>query len=688
MRIMNFTHIDCFSGPGGICTGMHAAGFHTKVAIEYIKSCVDTYSANHPEVHVIHSDIREVTEEQILPYIPTGGVDIVTSGMPCETFSTAGNKSRSFYDDRQFLFREGIRIAQISNAKLLLFENVPAITTKRIDPQSKTLIVDVLKKELVEAGYRNYIEVVLHATQFGVPQRRKRYFILASKDPNLNLTAPIPTVHKEVTVHEAFAGLPNVIPNSGVEQKQYTSDESVYSRILKDDMFWKRNHISTEALSYHMPMKHRQCTLERFALLGQGESLKNLFDRFEGREREELQEKRILPKKMFIKRNYRLIESEPAPTVTSHCLDEFVHPLFNRALTVRECARLQSFPDSYDFCGGPYIVPHIDRVVQDKYEQIGDAVPPLLAYAWGLEISKILGGKTMPDHTAVGYKEFCRDLYHKTYALQYEIEIQDKTTYAAIQSARLTAQRKAIDKALVEALLQYSPKISESDIWEAIGITHKLNVAQLEDFGVLEESQEGIMKRCLSAHQSWIKSSGHSFERYISITSNAELERNEIRFILQSELTRMIKQNELANTPEDIKGLQSWGKDFDLYAIQTIHGETHVFGCVQSKTSIRDRVGRDVGFSHNAMDGLFWSTAITLDGSFLNMPEFVHMVNGGASYRSNGWHGMYAMSGIDNSNERIFKVDDSLSLFITHAIVAARQFISDRRKLNREWKPE
>lgn len=109
---MSFTHIDCFSGPGGICTGLCAAGFDTKIAIEYIKSCVETYSANHPSVHMIHSDIRDVTEDDILPYIPSDGIDLVTSGMPCETFSTAGNTSRSFYDDRQFLFREGIRIAK------------------------------------------------------------------------------------------------------------------------------------------------------------------------------------------------------------------------------------------------------------------------------------------------------------------------------------------------------------------------------------------------------------------------------------------------------------------------------------------------------------------------------------------------------------------------------------------------
>ena len=388
--MMAYTHIDCFSGPGGICTGLHAAGFETKVAIEYIKSCVDTYSANHPEVHVIWSDIREVKEEQILPYIPEEGVDLVTSGMPCETFSTAGNTSRSFYDDRQFLFREGIRIAQISKAKMILFENVPAISTKTVSKKSKKLIVDVLKKELKDAGYGNYIEVVLSANQFGVPQKRNRYFILATKYSDWKLSVPTPTTAQDVSVEDAFAGLRNVIANSGKEQSRYTGKESNYSLLMKDDQFWKRTTKEEGKVTNHVPMKHRACTLERFSLLKQGESLKDLFDRYEGKEREELQARRVLPKKMFIKRNYRLKINEASPTVTSHCLDEFVHPKYDRALTVRECARLQSFPDSYDFCGGPYIVPHIDRTIQDKYEQIGDAVPPLLAYAWGTEISSIL----------------------------------------------------------------------------------------------------------------------------------------------------------------------------------------------------------------------------------------------------------------------------------------------------------
>lgn len=285
----------------------------------------------------------------------------------------------------------------------------------------------------------------------------------------------------------------------------------------------------------------------------------------------------------------------------------------------------------------------------------------------------------------VDYRTFCTELYESTWKQEFEKQLCGNTSKSAIEAARLYAQRRAIDIVLVEALLRFSPTVSEKDIWKAIGVTHKLNVADLGSFGIDKSKQEAILDKVLSAHQSWIKASGHSFERYISNINNVDLEKNEIRFILQSELTQMIKNKELTNTEEDVAGLQSWGKDFDLYAIQTIHGDTHVFGCIQSKTSIRDRVGRDVTFSNNAMGSLFWSAAITLDGAFLNMPEFVHMVNGGGSYQTNGWHGMYAMSGIDGNNGRIYRVDDRLDLFVDHAIVAAKQFISDRRQLNNNW---
>ncbi len=281
------------------------------------------------------------------------------------------------------------------------------------------------------------------------------------------------------------------------------------------------------------------------------------------------------------------------------------------------------------------------------------------------------------------YLVFCKKTYTETWNEEYLIECRAKNP----QAAKLAAQRKAIDKTLVDSLLHYADKISEDEIWKNIALVHKLNVASLADFGISESEQADILARCLSAHQSWIKSSGHSFERYIASINNKELQENEITFILQSDLTKMIKKGSLNNTPDDIKGLTSWGKDFDLYAIQSIHGDVHVFGCIQSKTSIRDRVGRDVNFSKNAMEGLFWSVAVTLDGSFLNLDEFKHMVNGGGSYPVNGWHGMYAMSGINENNDRIYKVNDTLDLFAQHAVKAAKQFIADRRMLTANWKP-
>jgi len=384
------THIDCFAGPGGFCTGLSAARFKTLVAIEYVKSCCDTYSYNHPDVHIINSDIRKIQPKDLTDFIPEDGIDLLTSGMPCETFSMAGTTSRSFYDDRQFLFREGIRMANITNAKMILFENVPGITTKTVSETDKTLIIDVLKEELVEAGYSNFIETKLMATDFGVPQKRQRYFILATRFNDWKLYPPTPTCTRPVTVKEALAGLPDVIANSGIPGEKYTEETSDYANLMRDDIFWNREAFTSEKVTYQVPMRHKEHTLRRFSMIRPGEGLKSLFERMTKEEIKELQKDGTLPKKIFSKRNIRLELDKPALTITSHCLDENLHPTQDRALTVRECARLQSFPDSYDFCGGPYMVGHDNREVQDKYEQIGDAVPPLVAYAWGNTIAKIL----------------------------------------------------------------------------------------------------------------------------------------------------------------------------------------------------------------------------------------------------------------------------------------------------------
>jgi DNA (cytosine-5)-methyltransferase 1 len=382
------THMDLFSGPGGICTGFRAAGIKTVLAIEKIKSCVDTYSANHPDVTIINDDIRNINETDITR-AKIKKIDVITSGMPCETFSTAGSKSRSFYDHRQQLYFETIRIADILKPKLILFENVPGILSKKVVKGEKRLIIEDIFDDLSNIGYKYYVQTTLLASDFGVPQHRQRYFILASNNPNLDLTVPISKHNGTVTVTDAFIDLPKVEANREYKNQSYLKKQSPYTKLLKNAGFWGVK-IQTAKLTYHEPPNHRLNTLRRFKLIRPGENLKSLFLKHTPEEVEILQEKKVLPKKWFIQRNMRLIGNRPSKTVTSHCLDELIHPNLDRCLTIREIARLQSFPDHYDFAGGPTICPHIYET-QDKYEQIGDAVPPLLAYHWGETIKKILG---------------------------------------------------------------------------------------------------------------------------------------------------------------------------------------------------------------------------------------------------------------------------------------------------------
>lgn len=383
------THIDCFSGAGGICTGFKAAGIKTLIAIEKVESCVITYKANHSDVFVFHDDIRNVHSDKITSIVKN--VDIVTGGMPCETFSTAGSKSRSFYDDRQTLYHEVIRIASALNANMILLENVPGITTKKTTKKGSTYVIDQIFEDLDKYGYTNYICTTLNASDFGIPQYRERFFILASNHSHLNLAFPSSSnlKNKKAIVKDAFAGLPEVQANEKEIPDFYTDNSSDYADVMRDASFWKLP--CNDKLTYHIPPNHRASTLKRFSLIEPGEGLRDLFIKFSLEEVARLQRDKVLPNKWYIQRNRRLFLDRPSVTVTSHCLDEIVHPFYNRSLTVREVARLQSFPDMYDFLGGPIICPHIYET-QDKYEQIGDAVPPLLAYYIGKCIQNVIHG--------------------------------------------------------------------------------------------------------------------------------------------------------------------------------------------------------------------------------------------------------------------------------------------------------
>ncbi len=165
---------------------------------------------------------------------------------------------------------------------------------------------------------------------------------------------------------------------------QYISDEmnaAVPKHLVEKGLF-KENSISSHKAPGHIKRKQ-----ELLALIKEKESMKVAFERL-AKEGTIKKYRHLFPNTIYSSRNRRLVKTEISFTVTSHCLDEILHPYLNRAISPREAARLQSFPDWYQF-EGPYVQFHGDKV-QDRYEQIGDAIPPLLAYALAREIIKAL----------------------------------------------------------------------------------------------------------------------------------------------------------------------------------------------------------------------------------------------------------------------------------------------------------
>ena len=199
-----------------------------------------------------------------------------------------------------------------------------------------------------------------------------------------------------------------------------------------------------------------------------------------------------------------------------------------------------------------------------------------------------------------------------------------------------------------------------------------------------------IIEKVIKADQSWKKSSGHAFEEMVKLLANAALEDTDIEIMLQRDLSTILKAGELANEPRDISWLkeQIAGSVFDLYATYKDGERRFCFGCIQSKTSIRDRVTRDREPSITAMHAFFWSTVLVLDGDFLKLPKFKAMVDGGTSeYKENGWHGMYVFSD-KYSGERIYPLHVDFSEFADHAKQAEAYWRKQRQWFNSEWKAE
>lgn len=287
-------------------------------------------------------------------------------------------------------------------------------------------------------------------------------------------------------------------------------------------------------------------------------------------------------------------------------------------------------------------------------------------------------------------REYCSNIYSDTYTkektrIELAIMANSKNSILPLtkeSEIETLAQKEAIKKATISGIKRF-PEIEVALIWRAVYESHIHRKSGIHDADTIA--------KVISADQSWKKSSGHAFEEMIKILGSAALHTSGIDVILQRDLNTLIKAQELNNEPRDISWLKEQIKAniFDLYTIiHTSDGKQFCYGCIQSKTSVRDRVTRDREPSMQAMQSFFWSTIIVLDGEFLKLPKFISMVNGGTSeHVENGWHGMYVFSE-QYSQDRIYSIDLDFKNFKEHAIIAAHYWLTQRQWFNGQWRPE
>lgn len=324
-----YTYMDLFAGAGGMSLGFDNAGFKNLLAVEFNKDFAETYKKNFPRHNLIVDDIKNVTEQQIYDIIKNEKVDVIIGGPPCQGFSIAGNIGRNFIDDdRNRLFKEFVRFVKIIKPRVFVLENVAAM-----ERHNKGKTIKEIVSSFKEIGYDIKYKV-LNAVNYGVPQERRRIFIVGTLGEN-NFEYP-QEINKTVTVKDAIDDLP------------------------------KLENGETSEIPNHTAMKHSAQMLEKMSYVSDGGN------------RNDIPES-LRPKSGDSRKYIRYNSKKPSFCVTGD-MRKIFHYSQNRALTCRELARLQTFPDSFVFLG------NTGKVQQ----QIGNAVPVLLASKIALQVKEVL----------------------------------------------------------------------------------------------------------------------------------------------------------------------------------------------------------------------------------------------------------------------------------------------------------
>lgn len=383
--------IDLFAGAGGLSCGLEYAGFTPVLANELVDQYAKTYHINHPNTKVIVGDVRQVDEKELHSLVKEfGEIDLIAGGPPCQGFSVNA-PIRSLDDPRNHLFREYLRIVEEIRPKAVVIENVPGIISL-----GKGTVVEQIYRILNELGYQ-VDHRILFAGHYGVPQMRYRTVFIAINDHTKKIKFPEPEYYatavanfqgsKELcynltpmeelllkpktTVWDAIGDLPEICGGEKNGTYDYLCEAST--------SFQEYARYGSSEITSHFCSKLSSINMERLKYIPQGGSWRDI-------------PYELLPAGLkrarrsdHTKRYGRLDPNDLCSTIMTKCdphWGSFFHPVQERALSVREAARIQSFPDRYVFTGN----------MTQQYEQVGNAVPPLLGNAIGRKIHEMIEG--------------------------------------------------------------------------------------------------------------------------------------------------------------------------------------------------------------------------------------------------------------------------------------------------------
>ena len=379
--------ISLFSGAGGFCEGVRLAGYEVLCGVEADQNACRTHAANFPEVPLFKGDIErflidEYADTPSREELVGTGVDLVYGGPPCQGFSQIG--PRDINDPRNLLYRQFTRILKVLTPRTFVMENVPNILAMR-NGQYRDEILSAFH----EAGYRRIAVSTLLASNFGVPQDRRRVFFIGLRD-DLLFKGDFNTVclriltecqsDRRVTVRQAISDLPvavsandEALPYPKRRRGRYADYQQLMrldfdTLLLSKESKNARLNDEAELHNHHTKgIETRRLRIIKAIKPGRrGDSLPA--ELWNGTRAHKWR---------------RLDPSRPSYTILAQMhrdLSEWIHPEHDRWITVREAARLQSFHDGFVFCGSEY----------QQLKQVGNAVPPLLAFGVARAVEKLL----------------------------------------------------------------------------------------------------------------------------------------------------------------------------------------------------------------------------------------------------------------------------------------------------------